>query len=187
MKIGIDLDDIVWEHFRPVLDYINEKKQTNFKFEDLNSFKIWESFSISREDAFDLVKAFHDSGKIDDVALIDGAKDAINDLAKDNELFFVTSRASYFKEQTLKLLKKHGFEIPVFFSRHMNEGIGKTKFEICIDEKIEVLIEDSLTHALECAEGGIKVLLLDKPWNQRVEHKNIIRVKTWEEVLSVLE
>jgi uncharacterized HAD superfamily protein len=187
MKIGIDLDDVVWEHFGPVLDYINEKNGTDFKLDNLKTFKIWESFDISREEAFDSVKSFHDSGKMDEVSFIDGAREIIKDLTKGNELVFVTSRAPYFKEQTLNLLKKNGFEIPIFFSRHLNEENGKTKFEICRDEKIDVMIEDSSNHAVECAEGGIKVILFDKPWNQGVEYKNIIRIKSWMEVRSILK
>ena len=45
------------------------------------------------------------------------------------------------------------------------------------------MIEDNPDYALELAENWIKTYLLEKPWNKHVKkHKNIILVKSWDEI-----
>lgn len=47
------------------------------------------------------------------------------------------------------------------------------------------MIEDNLEYAMELANAGIKVYLLDRPWNQDYDpqiHKNIIKVKGWKDI-----
>ena len=49
------------------------------------------------------------------------------------------------------------------------------------------MVDDSLEHALDCSENGIKVLLFNQPWNQNGElPKSITRVYNWKEVLDNL-
>ena len=49
------------------------------------------------------------------------------------------------------------------------------------------LAEDSEKSSLSYAENGIRVLLLDKPWNNSVNHENIFRCKDWPEILEKME
>jgi uncharacterized HAD superfamily protein len=46
------------------------------------------------------------------------------------------------------------------------------------------MIEDNPDYALDLAENGILTYLLEKPWNKfrKETHKNLIKVKTWEEI-----
>ncbi len=60
----------------------------------------------------------------------------------------------------------------------------KEKAIVCSDCKVDLIVEDSLTHAIECAKRGIKVILFDKPWNQASLAENITRVKDWNEILQ---
>ncbi len=57
----------------------------------------------------------------------------------------------------------------------------------CKEHDITVHIEDSPAHALEVARVGIPVLLKDQPYNQDVEHENIIRFTHWLEVPRLLK
>lgn len=67
-------------------------------------------------------------------------------------------------------------------------GENKSKSEICGELGISIFIEDNSSYALDCAKKGIKVLLLDKPWNKNYEkHPNIIKVNSWEEILERLK
>ena len=42
-------------------------------------------------------------------------------------------------------------------------------------------------NALNLAEGGIKVILIDCNYNKDINHKNIIRVSSWKEIRSVID
>jgi uncharacterized HAD superfamily protein len=47
------------------------------------------------------------------------------------------------------------------------------------------MIEDNLEYAIELANNGIKVFLLDKPWNQKYNpeiHKSITKIYSWDEI-----
>jgi len=47
------------------------------------------------------------------------------------------------------------------------------------------MIEDNLDYAIEMANAGIKMYLLDKPWNQRFDpevNKGITKVSSWSEL-----
>jgi len=79
------------------------------------------------------------------------------------------------------------FEL-IFSSNPYIKTKGKTKGEICKELGIDFMIEDSVEHSEICAKEGIKVFLLNKPWNKNcIDHENIIRVKSWNEILDKLK
>ena len=54
--------------------------------------------------------------------------------------------------------------------------------------KVELIIEDSLETAEECASSGLRVLLFDCPWNQNSNlPEGIMRVKSWKEIVEKTE
>jgi len=49
------------------------------------------------------------------------------------------------------------------------------------------VIEDNQDYALSVAQKGIKVLLLNQPWNANFEaHENMKKVNNWEEILRFI-
>lgn len=105
-----------------------------------------------------------------------------------HELFIVTARNSdYFTDYSIEWAKryyKNAFRNILFSNQH-NGAKYKPKPEICLENGIEIMIEDNLDYALELAKNGIKTFLLEKPWNiHRTEnHDNIIKVKTWKDIV----
>lgn len=66
----------------------------------------------------------------------------------------------------------------------------RDKLLACHKLSVDVMVEDKPDVADYLAEHGIKVLLFDAPYNQELMHKNIIRVKNWDEAyqqIKVLE
>ncbi len=91
-----------------------------------------------------------------------------------------------FMEHYLKFhnLINNGYE--VIFSGEIYGG--KTKSTICKDKWISLIVEDNVIYALNCAQEDIKVFLLDKPWNKKYKHhKNIVKVKDWDEIIDKLK
>jgi len=64
---------------------------------------------------------------------------------------------------------------------------GKTKDKICREMGIDLIIEDNGEHSLNYAKNGIRVLLLDKPWNKGISHENIYRCLNWSDILEKVE
>ena len=53
--------------------------------------------------------------------------------------------------------------------------------------KCDIFIEDHPNNALNLANGGIKVILIDCNCNKGVEHQNITRVSSWKEIKDVID
>lgn len=189
MRIGIDIDEVVVEYIRHFLKFCEINLERKFVLEDISEFNLWRTLDISREEVVSIAKNFNEKNLFLELNFVEGFKDAINFLSKENELFFVTSRPIEIKEKTFKFFKEHfpesNFEI-IFSDSCLKKESEKTKADICKELGIKILVEDRRKYALDCAENNIKVFLMDKPWNRNCEHENIIRVKNWKEILERL-
>jgi len=188
MKIGIDIDEVVVEYVKRFLELCETNLNQKFSIAEISNFNMEEVLGISKEEADKIAKEFNDCQLFKELDFVEGAKESISILSKDNELFFITSRPSSIIEGTRDFLNKHlkVVDFEIYHSLGFRDGEGKTKADICKERGIKILIEDRRKYALDCAENGIKVFLMDKPWNQNCGHENIIRVKNWKEILERL-
>ena len=184
MKIGIDLDDVVFEFTKTFLDYYYKKYGKEIKFEDVKTYYFQDIFDLSLGEVVDLIRDMASKGIVENLPPCDYAKESILNLAKDHEIIFLTSRIV--QQGTLESLKKLFPNIEfrlIYSSNPYANSEGKTKGNICCQEDIDIMIEDTKEHANEIAANGTKVLLLDKPWNQDYqEHPKIIKINHWKEV-----
>ena len=56
----------------------------------------------------------------------------------------------------------------------------------CRKLNVDVMIEDKPDVALYLAEKGVKVLLVDAPYNQGLSHENMTRVYSWDEIYDLV-
>jgi len=184
MKIGIDLDDVVFEFTREFIKFYNEKYGKEIKFEEVDTYDFPKVFDLSLQTTLDLIKEMISIGIARNLPFCDYAKEAILDLSKNHEIFFITSRVV--RERTLENLKQLFSEIEfqlIFSSNSYAGSEGKSKAEICHEQGIDIMIEDDKGYAEDISKKGVKVLILDKPWNRECqEHENIARVGNWIEV-----
>ncbi len=192
MRIGTDLDEIVIEWVRSYLKFFNKRYRKSVRFEDIKSYDLWKPLGISREEAFSLADEFYETPEFKNLQLVEGAKEGLMTLAEKNELFFITSRPRYIERQTSNFLKRNfdgilNENFDVFYSGDVF-GNGKTKAEICEELRIEIFFEDRRESAVDVARKGIKVLLLDKPWNQYGKcNDNVKRVDDWNKILEEIK
>jgi uncharacterized HAD superfamily protein len=188
-KIGIDIDDVIAYFMKHFIDYSNKKNGTSFKVDEISNYNLWETeIHPSKEHSVGEVLEFQNSTHFDNIGLVEGVKEAIEKLSKIYDIHFVTSRPQQIKEKTDKFLNKHFPEnnFNVIYSGEIHGG--KSKSDICSDFEIPLMIEDNPFYALDCASKGVRVFLIDKPWNKNHEpHDNIIKVNDWNEILNHLE
>jgi uncharacterized HAD superfamily protein len=185
MKIGIDFDDVTVDFFNSLLKWHNKKYNRKDKREDFKEFAWWPIWNISREEAVKRVDEFHETHKVQDIQPMKESIPSLNKLSKDNELIVITGRPSRFKSRVQEWLLHHFKKnLEIIHAGEFHKGQGGTKAEICKELNIPILLEDAPETALDCANQGIKVILFDKPWNQKVKHKGIIRVSGWEEAMK---
>lgn len=188
--IGVDLDEVLAETVDYCLFYNKNKicwKTVNK--EDIKKYYIHHmvEYDISKEEAIEWFR----NPMIDDINLeikpviwaIDWLKQLKN---KWFILKIVTARVwDLFWEYTQKWIEKYYPDLfdDIIYANHFTKE-DKTKSELCKENDIFVMVEDNFDYALELAENGIKTYLLEKPWNKDIfkNHKNIIKVKSWQEI-----
>lgn len=121
----------------------------------------------------------------------------INNILIDNghQLYEITARKFvtaknplgwYSKHLIKKWLKKYGFIFNEIY--YCSESHSPTdKLDACRKLQVDVMIDDKPEVALHLAENGIKVLLFDTRYNQKIEHDNIVRVYNWIDIYEKIK
>lgn len=63
----------------------------------------------------------------------------------------------------------------------------RDKLMACRKLDVDVMIEDKPEVAIHLAENGVKVLLVDAPYNYDLEHPNMIRVYNWKQIYEEIQ
>ncbi len=190
LKIGIDLDDVVFEFVKTLISHYKEITGKDFDFENMKSYKFSDIIDLEHDEIVKLIGDMTEKNKTLDMDLCEFAKESIFELAESSEVYFITSRVH--RKNTEESLKRHFSEINFdlhFSSNPYVNNEGKHKGEICLDLGIDYMVEDSPEHALKCSESGVKCFLIEKPWNKHRSDlpEEIIRVKNWKEIVEKLE
>ena len=188
MKIGIDIDGVIVDFLNSYLDIFEKKYGRKEIYEKIYSDKFWECLNITQEEAKQLLDYFDETEYFENMKFIDGAKEAIGILLREHEVVFITARPLYIQSKTDYFFKKHfEGEIKIVFSNEfVNNGL-KSKGEICMENNIEIMIEDNKDYAKNCADKGVKVLLMNHPWNKEFYYKNVTRINNWKEAMSIIK
>lgn len=191
MNIGIDLDDVTVKLLDGLLNYLNNKYNTNFKFEEHIQFDLDKIWKCSPEEAMKRVYDFYSSNYMELVLPIDGAINSIYKLSKKHNITFITSRPVFLKEKTNRWLKYYFPHkvFPVYFTNQytFQKEARINKSDICKKLDIKLMIEDSPANTIDLVSNNIKVLLFNRPWNSSIANTALItRVNNWKDVLKIL-
>jgi uncharacterized HAD superfamily protein len=186
MKIGIDLDDTLSNSREKMIEFHNKIYGTHFKLADIKTYNLWEDWGGTLETTIEELEKFHHAKYGDKIMPLEGAKEVLTKLKKNNELYVITARANDVKKITEDWINKYFPNIfsKIYFTNEFPHGVAEiTKKKICDTLDIDIFIEDNLEFALECAEPNRKVFLIDHPWNQTDKlPTNIKRVHSWKEI-----
>ena len=189
MKIGIDIDDVLVNFMENFLKHSNLKNKTFFNVSDVKNYHLWETgIHDSKEESVKAVAEFLNSKSFDELNLIEGVKEILEKISEIYDIYFITSRPEDIKDKTENFLRKNfpKNNFKVIYSGEIHGG--KSKAEICSDFGIPFMVEDNAVYALDCARKGVKVFLLEKPWNKNhEEHPNIIKINHLKEVLREIK
>jgi len=190
LKIGIDVDEVLAGTMFELNKYYNNLFKTSFKIRDYKVFDLDKTWGTSKKEAVDIVENFYFSSSFKQIRPIEGSVEAVSTLSKNNDLVVLTSRPLYLRNSTNDWIKSHFPNMinEVILNGHYKRKSSKmSKLKNCLDNCLNILIEDNLEISNECSKGGVKVLLMDKPWNQNYGHENIVRVNDWKEILEELK
>lgn len=193
MKIAIDLDDVLSDTVSSILKFYNENYEPKVKVEDLPNYSYWGFLGKTREEANEKYFAYTDSPDFISALPVGGAIEAIDELAKEHELYIITGRPFFTKEGTEFWVNKHfpGKFKDIFFTNDRQDKSnispywGRTKAEICDEIGAEVLIDDLPEYIRE--SDHLRVYLISRYWNQAKEIGGALRVNSLEEIVRDLK
>lgn len=182
MKIGIDIDDVITNTSEKIEEYI---------VKDHNSQKLQEHMKeIMKGNPSDpevisfcmriYLKVFQK------VKPKDNASKVIQNLLdKGNEIYLITARGEnleFFKGSE-KVTKKFLEDNNIKYTKIIFNAINKA--QLCVDNKIDLMIDDSIEHCEDVQNVGIKSILFTSNVNKNTA-TSVERVSNWLELENKL-
>lgn len=180
MRIGIDIDGVIADTLPLLVAELNNFFNRNIRPRDVTSYNILDVYDI-------------EAGKLEEFASsrknilteapepVPGAVPCLNRLKEHACLFLVSARNPELRTLTEKWLQKHG--VPrdelILLGSH-------DKVDTCVRLGLDVLVEDSRKNALQVSARGIRVLLLDAPYNRGALPPLVKRCLSWDEICAHL-
>ncbi len=190
MRIGIDFDEVVADSIKAIISLHNEQYGTNFKKEDVTEYKFENVWGGTLDEWRDKLNDFFSTKHLVRLDPMAGSMLGLRAMKeRGHELYIVTGRSRVVDLDATELWLKmhfpdvfHGVHYANFLAQDPTTARRK-KSEICLENRIGVLVDDHIGTALECAEAGVKVLLFNQPWNQGELLPGITRVFSWDDVV----
>ncbi len=186
--IAVDCDDVIVDTSPALIEYYNRTYSTHLELKDMYADSpAWDV--KTEEEAILRCEEFLRTDEFQKVAPAKETVASIKRIAEVHELHLVTGRSDFLEAATMAMVELY---FPKVFASVEHTGMygekPRSKGDVCVQIKADVMIDDHIRHAEQVAERGIHVLLFgDYPWNQRKTlPKYIRRVKDWAEVERIL-
>ena len=187
MRIGIDIDNVL-SNFDEVLlnDYINHDKNLRNKGIINNNVYIRKMFDWSEAEE----KQYYEKNIERLANLFEPIKDCSKFIKKlknnGNYICIISGRnnGEYSDpyNMTIKWLKKYDIIYDKLILTNAYNYEEKANF--CIENDIDIMIDDSVNVCLKCSENNIKSLLFNTEYNKN--ETRFTRVNSWEEIFNYI-
>lgn len=181
MNIGIDIDDTIVNTYETLLKLISMKygydynKFINKKMNYTEIYNSLNNFNKVNKDLFSIM--------VKSVKLKDNVIEVLNKLKKDgHKIIFITARnyGDYDDPYgvTLEYLNKNNIPYDKIIVNM------EKKDKVCIDEKIDLFIDDNTKHCRDVSNVGIKTLQFDALFNENINE--FPKVYSWNQVYDIV-
>lgn len=187
MRIGIDIDNVISSFDNSLLkEYLkHDKELRNTGIINENADSIRRSmFDWSKEEEIEFYKT-----NIERIAtnlkIINNADTFINKLLEDgNEIYIISGRDNGEYKDPYVMTKKWLAKNNILYTKLIltNAYDSHAKTVECLNNKIDIMIEDSTHICVDLKENDIKVLMMNTRFNQN--NLDIERVSSWKEIYS---
>lgn len=182
MNIGIDIDDTITETSKFLMPYVAEYFSIDMNYLLKNNICYNNLPKEYKEKEIEFGKSTFEKVLLD-VTLKQNAKEIIDKLkAEKNKIIIITARDKTIYDDpfgfTSKQLNKLGIKYDKLFCSF-------NKRQICIDEKIDLFIDDCTDNLSKVEDVVGKVLLFNTKTNIE-QNNNFTRVNSWEEIYKYI-
>ncbi len=181
LNLCIDMDGTITEPYY-WLTRANEYFKTSIQPADVNGYEIHKILEVTQEDFnhfYDLFgKVLHKEAEIRF-----GAREVIAKSYQDyHKINFVTAREEKMRDVSLEWLSRHQMPMDSIHLLGCPNKVGKAT-----ELESDIFIEDSYDNAIQLAESGFDVLLLDCNYNKGGIPSNVMRVNSWFQIANIIE
>lgn len=181
MRIGLDIDDTICDTFEFILPYCckyygisyEEAKKNNYSYE----------YFINNYGYYDFAKKYY--GKL--ISYVPLKKDVVKILNKlkkrGHEIIFITARSNSGFDNPYQITYDYLVKNNVCFDTLITEA--KEKDKVCLDEEIDIYVDDSVNECLKIKKNNIKVFLGDTIYNK--DNKDLKRVKNFRKLYRLIK
>lgn len=184
MRIGIDIDNCISNFDDTLLkEYLKHDKELR------NTGIINEKAQYITKGMFDWSeeeeKSFYNAN-IERIAKeLKPLKDApyyIQKLKEENDIYIVSGRNNGEYKEPYKMTEEWLKNNNILYDKMIltNSNNEHEKTEVCIENNIDLMIEDSIRHCLDLKKNGIKVYTMNTRYN--IKEKTLERVSSWKEI-----
>ena len=191
MRIGVDIDNVISTFNEELLEeFLKHNKELGY------GNKINKDADYITRGMFNWKKGEVEAYYKDNIERIvnklnvkSGAKEYIDKLKNDGHcIYIITGRDNGEHSDPYNNTKKWlddnsiKYDKLILTNAYKNHEHGKS--EKCIENNIDIMIDDSVNICKDCINSGITTLLMDTPYNRKIN--DITRVHNWKEIYEYI-
>jgi len=190
--LAIDLDEVLFPGEKRLALYHNLTYGTHLTTTDMHSaYEYHLVWGGTRQQANRKVAQFRLSDIHAATKPMEGAAEAIHQLAKCYRITIVTARGPKAQQPTLawieRWLPKEQISEIIFTGNHYERDFIISKTAVCLQNDIDWLIDDAMRYLREAHLAGIKTVKFGTdPYHQGPLDKGILEARSWPEVVRLL-
>ncbi|MGM0441319.1 MAG: 5' nucleotidase, NT5C type [Elusimicrobiota bacterium] len=183
-NIGIDIDGVILDTVEVYLDYIEKVSGKRYQKPQITDYLFENCLDITEEEMSMALGMMIEDNIWGEIPFYRQALESLKRIGTEKNLYIITSRPEVAREPTLKWIEKHGIPAHKVVFTDMETKLDYIERE---NIKLDCFVEDRFKFALEVSGAGVKVLLMDRPWNKKYELENgIVRVRDWEHIVDLI-
>lgn len=189
MVIGIDIDDTLTNTSELLLAYAQKYDYEVLKREHsldknkvysiINGGQLEYGMDWTKAQANDFKESFH-TKVLENAPIKSFAKEVIDKLMEEgNQIIFVTARNNEGDriQDSYKVSKNLLDQNDIKYHKIITEC--SDKLSVCRENNIDLFIDDKIETCLELKDGKIHTFLMNTPFNNQLDERNIVRVFSW--------
>ncbi|MES2409339.1 MAG: hypothetical protein V4509_03505 [Patescibacteria group bacterium] len=188
-KIGLDFDDVIIDFCPALISEHNKEYGTSYEMKDMLHFEFEKLWGGTQKDTVDRIVKMYDAPPRINFSPVAGVVEALEILKDKYQFVVVTGRPDTSKNSVVMWLEKYipGVFKEIYFTNQFHGEQKYTKADFCKMYNIDLFVDDYLPTILDITGKNISTILFDKPWNQAELPHDVVRVRSWKEIVDYLK
>lgn len=186
MRIGIDIDNTITDTLPLLKEYCkkynDEVVKRNLKMNE-KGYITSNLYDWTREEENDFFQKYMDTVRMN-VELKPNAKEVINRLKQEHEIYIITARKTRSDKDAYELSKEYLDKNEITYDRLVTEC--EDKLEYCLQNQIDVMIDDEPQN-VNAISQKLPVIVFKGIMNEECEGENIYKAEDWNEVYEIIK